>query len=355
MKTTSQADSDGQGRLAAAPSIRQVATLAQVSPATVSRVLNGSSTVRAEHRGRVLDAVARLDYRPNRLARNLRLQTAETIGVVVPDIANPHFSEAVRVFEDAAFRAGYRVLLCNTDETLEKQLAYLEVLADERVLGVIVSPADSRGTGLEPLLDRGVPVVAFDRMVTDPRADSVICDNMDATRRATEHLLWLGHERIAYVGGRPDVETGAERLDGYVAAMRAAKRTPFAVNGGFRTEIAEREVATLLSVQPRPTALVIANNLMAVGALRAIRRAGLAIPGDVALVSVDDPVWAELVDPPLTVVAQPVRKMAEAAIELLLERIERRRTEPVRLILPLDLRIRASCGMRSTPAEERNA
>jgi DNA-binding LacI/PurR family transcriptional regulator len=350
--TSDKGDGGRTRHAVSTPSIRHVAELAQVSPATVSRVLNGSLTVREEHRRRVLDAVAKIDYRPNRLARNLRLQQAETIGVVVPDIENPHFSEAVRVFEDAAFRAGYRVLLCNTDETVEKQRAYLQVLAGERVLGVIVAPADRRGTGLGPLLDLGIPVVAFDRMVADDRTDVVICDNTDATRKATEHLIWLGHRRVAYVGGRQDVETGAERLEGYTDAMRAAGLTPFAVNGGFRREIAEQEAKALLELEQRPTALVVANNLMAIGVLRAVKSAGLRIPEDVAVVAVDDPPWAELVDPPLTVVAQPVRKMADTAIELLLERVERRRTEPTRIVLPLDLRIRASCGMRSR--DERN-
>lgn len=349
MKTnsaTTPLDSNG------APTIRDVAALAQVSPATVSRVLNGATNVREEHRRRVLDAVTRSGYRPNRLARNLRKQQAETIGVLVPDIENPHFSESVRVFEDAAFRAGYRVLLCNTDETLEKQRAYVKVLADERVLGVIATPADSTGAGLEPLFDLEIPVVAFDRLVSDERADAVLCDNTAATRQATEHLVWLGHERVAFVGGRPDVETGAERLHGYVSAMRAAGLTPFSVNGDFRTARAEEEVAALLAHDLRPTALVVANNLMAVGALRAIRAAGLRIPDDVAVVAVDDPPWAALVDPPLTVVAQPVRRMAETAIRLLLERIERVRDEPVRTVLPLDLRIRASCGMRPPTSEE---
>jgi LacI family transcriptional regulator len=326
--------------------MRQVAELARVSPATVSRVLNGSARVREEHRGRVLKAVSEIDYRPNRLARNLRLQQAATIGVLVPDIENPHFSETVRIVEDATFRAGYRVLLCNTDETLAKQQAYAQVLADERVVGVIVASADSRGTGLKPLFDLGIAVVAFDRIVSDERADAVSCDNIGATRTATEHLIWLGHERIAYVAGRPDVETGAERLEGYMRAMRAARLTPFAVNGNFRTEIAEREVTALLETAVLPTALVVGNNLMALGALRAIRQAGLSIPGEIAVVAVDDPVWAALIDPPLSVVAQPVTNMAETAIELLLERIERRRSEPVRITLPFDFRIRESCGMR---------
>jgi DNA-binding LacI/PurR family transcriptional regulator len=328
------------------PTINAVAELAGVSVATVSRVLNGSDRVRPEHRARVLDAIARCGYRPNRLARNLRRQQAETIGVLVPDIENPHFSESVRVFEDAAYSDGYRLLLCNTDETPSKQGAYARVLADERVLGVIAAPADSSGEGLEPLFDLGIPVVAFDRLIADARADTVRCDGVALTRQATEHLIWLGHERIAYVGGRPDVATGAERLAGYTAAMRAAGHTPFGVNGSFRTEIAEREVETLLRLDERPRALVVGNNLMALGALRAIRAAGLRIPADVALVAVDDPPWAELVDPPLTVVAQPTRQLAATAIALLLERVSDRRSEPKHVVLPVDLRIRASCGMR---------
>lgn len=329
-----------------APSIREVARVAQVSPATVSRVLNGVQTVGEDYRRRVHDAVASTEYRRNRLARNLRRQRAEMIGVVVSDIENPHFSEAVRVIEDAAFRAGYRVLLCNTDETPAKQGAYLEMLADERVLAAIVSPADRTGTGVEALLDLGIPVVCFDRMVDDARADAVVCDNVEGLRRATEHLLWLGHERIAYLGGRLDVETGAKRLEGYTAAMRAAGLIPFALNGGFRADAAEQAMDQLLATGTPPTALLVANNLMTLGALRAIRRLGLAVPADLALVAVDDPPWAELIDPPLTTVAQPVRALAGAAMTLALERIEGRRTEVRRIVMPLELRIRSSCGMQ---------
>lgn len=325
--------------------IRAVARSADVSPATVSRVLNGSTRVSEDSRRRVLEAVARMDYRPNRLARNLRKQQAEMIGVVVSDIENPHFSETVRVIEDEAFAAGYRVLLCNSDETPEKQRAYLEMLADERVLAAIVSPADGRGSGVDALLTHDIPVVAFDRELADPGADAVVVDNVDGLRRLTEHLIWLGHERIAYVGGRPDVETGQERLEGYTAAMRAAGLTPFALDGGFRTEAAEHAVDDLLALDPRPSALVVANNLMTIGALRSIRRNGLRVPEDLALAAVDDPAWAELVDPPLTTLAQPVRRMAQTAMELVLERIAGRR-EPRRIVLPMELRVRSSCGMR---------
>lgn len=331
--------------------IRDVARLAAVSPATVSRVLNGSGTVNGELRRRVLVAATQLDYRPNRLARNLRRQKAEMIGIVVSDIENPHFSESVRVVEDAAYKAGYRLLLCNTDETPAKQREYLELLAAERVVAALLSPADRAGAGVEALLDIDIPVVCFDRMVEDPRADAVICDNVEGLRRATEHLIWLGHERIAYLGGRLDVETGTERLEGYTLAMRAANLTPFALDGGFRTDLAEIAAARLLSTDPRPTALIVANNLMTIGALRAIRAAGLSIPGDVALVAVDDPPWAELIDPPLTTLAQPVRALAETAMRLVLERVEGHRVEATRIVMPFELRVRESCGMGSRTGE----
>src|SRR3954451_16941778 len=187
MKKPNSASEGRKEARAGSASIREVAKLAHVSPAIVSRVLNGSQSVAESSRKRVLDAVASVGYRPNRMARNLRRQQVEMICVVVSDIENPHFSETVRVVEDEAYRAGYRVLLCNSDETLEKQRAYLEMLADERVGGVILSPADRLGSGVEALLGLGIPVVAYDRMLDDERMDSVVVDNADGVRRATEH------------------------------------------------------------------------------------------------------------------------------------------------------------------------
>lgn len=327
--------------------MRQVAERAGVSPATVSRVLNGAPPVRDIYRSRVLAAVAELDYRPNRLARNLRRQKVDMIGVVVSDIENPHFSEAVRAVEDAAYRRGYRLLLCNTDETPAKQRTYLQMLAEERVLGVIVSPSDPDGAEVSELLDLGIPVVAFDRTVTDDRADAVVADNVGGVRTATEHLLAAGHRRVGFIAGLSEVETGAERLEGYTAAMDAAGLELIVAPGRFRIETGREATLALLARGTRPTALVACNNLCAIGALRALRETGLAVPRDVALVAVDDPFWAELVDPPLTTVAQPVRAMADEAMSLLLERIEGHRREPRRVVFPLELRRRRSCGTSS--------
>jgi LacI family transcriptional regulator len=322
--------------------IAEVARHASVSPATVSRVLNGDLRVNEELRRRVLDSVAALDYRPNRLARNLRKRSTQTIGVVVPDIENPHFGEMVRAVEDTAYARGYRVLVCNTDETPEKQHGYLLELADERVRGVVLSPSDPRDEAIAALVDSGIAVTAFDRQVADPRVDVVIADNVAGTRAATELVLAAGHTRVALIAGRQDVETGAERREGFELAMRAAGLEPRIADGGFRIEGGREAVAALLAEPEPPTALVVANNLMTVGALLATRAAGLTIPGDVALVGIDDPVWASLIDPPLTTVAQPVRRMAIDAMELLLERIAGGRSDPQRIVHPFELRRRSS-------------
>jgi LacI family transcriptional regulator len=328
--------------------LKDVAQLAGVSPATVSRVLSGAPSVTQAYRDRVLRAASELDYRPNRLASNLRRQKTETIGVVVSDIENPHFTEMVRSVESAAFQRGFRVILCNTDETMKKQQAYLEVLADEQVAGVILVPSDPAGEGIARLLSMGVPIVAFDRQVADPRADAVIIDNVGGGRSATEYLLDAGHERIGFVGGRADIQTGAERLAGYEIAMAERSLPPRSASGAFRIEGGLKATEELLSADETPiTAIVVANNLMTIGALRALRARALRVPDDVSLVAIDDPFWAELVDPPLTTLAQPIQQMAESAATLLFNRIEGDRgTQTNCLVYAFELRARGSCGVR---------
>ncbi len=251
--------------------IVDVARRAQVSPATVSRVFNGSRGVKALHRERVLRAIDELDYRPNLLARNLRRQKAGMIGVLVSDIENPHFTAMVRAVEDATYRRGYRVLLCNTDESADKQRAYLEMLAAERALGVILAPSDPAGQEIATLLDLGIPVVAFDRPVDDPRADAVVADNRDAGRRATDYLRAAGHARIGFIGDA-GVATCVARQAGYEEVLRAAN-LPLRIADG-RSRIAGGAAAVEELVRDEePTALVVANNLMTIGALRVLRAA----------------------------------------------------------------------------------
>jgi LacI family transcriptional regulator len=331
-------------RIAGEVSMRDVALHAGVSVATVSRVLNASPTVRPEARDRVNAAIAELGYRPNRLARNLRRQTAEMIGIVVSDIENPHFTAMVRAVEDAAFGKGYRLLLCNSDEQPDKQRAYLEMLAGERVSGVILSPTDPGGTEIGELLDLGIPVVAFDRHVDDPRADAVVTDGEGATSLAVEHLLAAGHERIGLIAGPASVETSRARRGGYEAAMHVHHLEPLIADGRYRIEGGRAATLELLAEHDDITALVIANNLMAIGTLKALASAGRRVPEDIAIVAIDDPFWAELVQPPLTVLAQPVRAMADAAVSLLLDRVTGKRQTPHQEVFKFELRVRGSSG-----------
>ncbi len=324
--------------------IREVAERAGVSPATVSRALNGDPRITEKTRAKVLVAARELDYRPNLIARSLRRQETAKIGVVVSDIENPHFTHAVRAIEDHAFPRGYQVLLCNTDETPAKQHEYLEMLASERVLGVVLVPADPDDTSIRALLDLGIPVVAFDRVVRDDRADAVFVDNIDGARRATAHLLRLGRRTVAFVGGLSAIQTGADRQRGYEQAVAAAGYAPMLAFGAFRTEQAAQATRQLLTDHPDVDAIVAANNLMTIGVLRALHETGRIVPDDVALVGIDDPVWAEMIDPPLTTLAQPVRRMATAAAELLLERVKRERVQARHMVFQFELIVRASCG-----------
>lgn len=320
-----------------------VAERAGVSVATVSRVMSGHLSVTPAYRARVDAAIQELgSYRPNRLARNLRKQQTEMIGVVVSDIENPHFAEMIHAAESEAYRYGYRVLLCNTDESREKQASYLQILADERPLGVLLAPCDPAGAEIGQLLDLGIAVVAFDRPVLDRRVSSVLADNVAAARLAVDHLVESGHRRIAFVGTSPAVDTGATRLAGYRAAMSDAGLEARWTNGGFRIDTGELATNGLLDRWPDTDAIVAGNNMMAVGAIRALRQRGIAIPDDIGFVSFDDPSWAELVDPPLTTLAQPVRAMVAAAVRLLIDGIERRRRQPQRLVFGLELMIRKS-------------
>jgi LacI family transcriptional regulator len=336
-------DSDSPAERSGPPRITDVASLAAVSVATVSRVLNGDPRVDRDMRDRVMVAASRLGYRPNRLARNLRRQQLDVIGIVVPDIENPHFAELVRVVEVIALDLGHRVLVCNTDEDGDRQAACLQMLADERVSGIVLSPSDPCGS-IDQLRDLDIPVVAVDRALRQGVTDAVVADNIPAVRAATKRLIDAGHQNIAFVGGRSEVETGSDRQQGYLSAMQDASLPPLLADGGFRRDVAEAAVARLLTAAEPASALVVANNLMALGAIRAIRAAGLRIPDDIAVIAVDNPPWAELLDPPLTVLAQPIRAMATRAVELLVRRLGGDDSPPIRDVHALELIIRRSCG-----------
>ncbi|WUF51811.1 LacI family transcriptional regulator [Streptomyces sp. NBC_00483] len=329
--------------------IYDVAREAGVSPATVSRVFNGGR-VTAERAATVRAAAALLGFAPNRVARSLRMQRASVIGLIIPDIGNPFFTALARGVEDAAQETNLSVVLCNTDEDVDKEHRYLEVAAAEQMAGVIVAAASRHRTDLSALVDRGTPVVAVDRRPRGASVDAVMMDNRHGGEEATEHLLARGYRRIACIAGPDGASTSDERLAGYRAVLRdhlgdtgqpAEPPPEYVVHGDFRVDGGRAAMERLLALPEPPDAVFVANNLMTVGALAALREAGLEPPGT-GLLSFGDVPWPELVTPSLSSVQLPSYELGFAAAQLLQERIAGTAKPLQTVVLRTSLQVRES-------------
>ncbi|GAA0532814.1 substrate-binding domain-containing protein [Rhizomicrobium palustre] len=319
--------------------IKDVARAAGVSPATVSRALSGGP-VSAELRKKVEKAVKAIGYRPNLSARRLRSQNTKTIGLVVADIRNPFFTAVSRVVEDMAYAQGMRVVLCNTDENPEREAFYLRSMQEERVTGLILAPTETTLHKLEkdPLLE--VPVVMVDRYLASSRYDAVALDNVQAARVLVEHLIASGKKRIAGLFGNSS-RTGQERYQGYAEAVTKAG---LPVLGQFirpYTSDAESALRQLWASE-KPDAIIASNSLTAGGILRAVKALKLRIPEDLAVAAFDNEPWASLVEPGLTVIAQPVDDIGHAAMQLLSDRIQNPGLQPRTVMLGGELIVRGS-------------
>jgi LacI family transcriptional regulator len=337
------------------PTMKDVATLAGVSTATVSRALAvGGSGVSLDTRERVLDAVKELDYHPNHLPRNLRRRSSRIFGLVISDIGNPFFTAIARGCEDTAHMHGYRLVLANTDEDAEREASALEVMAAERAGGVMLASTDQATDPIRRLLAVGIPLVALDRRIHGLHVDTVTVDNEAASYDAICHLIALGHARIAMVGGPDTVSTVRERADGYLRALRShrldlgdelLRRGDLRESGGYRITV------ELLSLPAPPTAIFSANNLTTVGVLKALRERGVRVPSDLSLIGFDDLSTGELLDPPLTAVVQPAYQLGARAAELLLRRVENPEAPVQEIVLSAKLTVRGSTGPPPGPEE----
>jgi LacI family transcriptional regulator len=304
--------------------IREVASRAGVSPTTVSHVINNTRFVSADARQRVLDAMSELNYRPNVLARSLRRGETHTLGLILPDSANPFFAEIARAIEDVAFSAGYSVIIGNSENQLSKEQIYVEVLVNKQVDGLIFVTTGDQSSSLESLVRDGLPVVVVDRRLSGLQVDTVLTDNLQGGLSATRYLLELGHRRIACVTGPSNLTPSAERVIGYRRALEEYGVSPdenLILRGNFHPDSGYRATLELLRCQPPPTAIFVCNDMMAIGALRALGEAGLRVPEHCSLVGFDDIELASYVIPPLTTIGQDKTALAEAAVTLLLERI----------------------------------
>ena len=328
--------------------IIDVARLAGVSTTTVSHFINGTRYVSDDLRARVEKAIAELGYRPNSLARGLRKGESKTIGLIVPDNSNPFFAEILRSIENIGYSNGYSVILCNSDGDIEKEIAYTELLFAKQVDGIIFITTNNSCEHLQQLTDNGIPIIVIDRDVPLKGTDVLLVDNFQGGYEATRYLIGLGHRRIACITGPSLLTPSAERVNGYKQALAQAgiaENPDWIVAGDFQFQGGESGIEKLMQLENRPTAVFACNDLMALGVLRGLRKTRLAIPADLSLVGFDDIPLASVVSPALTTIAQPILKISELAIELLINRIQNKSSEfeEKHIVLPTQIVIRESC------------
>ncbi|MCC9069710.1 LacI family DNA-binding transcriptional regulator [Arthrobacter cryoconiti] len=335
---------------ASAPTISEVAKAAGVGRATAARTLGGYGSVGAETRNKVEAAALRLGYQTNELARSMSTGETKTLGVVVADIGNPFFAGVVRGISDYCENRGYNIVVLSTDENVAKERSAVELLRNKRVDGLIVASAAIKAQSADHIsaaVKRGTPVVLVDRAIRGLDFDTVLIDNRDAARLAVAHLISHGHRRIGFVWGpetaSPPVSVSellaaaenalwsdGERLQGYLAALFESGiefDADLVTTTPKNREDAERGVARMLALPCRPTALFATEADATIGALNAIRRAGLGYPRDISLIGFDDNPWAGVIDPPLTMVSQPMLELGQRAAEQLINRIDGNRAE----------------------------
>lgn len=328
--------------------IKDVANFANVSTATVSRVLNKTGFVSPELEQRVLDAVEKLSYQPNIIARHLRRNESPTIGSIIPDSRNPFFAEIMKGVEDTCFAEGYAVVLCNTEEQPDRAISYLNTLHQRRAAGlIVVTPGRITGQ-LQKLLDSGYPIVVVDRPLSALETDSVVADNYTGARQAIQYLVELGHRRIGFIVGEQYLETIRSRWTGVEDALRTAG-IPLAEHliydqGDFLPQSGYAGAEVLLHQSDPPTAIFAFNDLMAFGALRYAQMHGWEIPRQLSVIGFDDILISSYTMPSLSTIAQPKYELGQRAAEILLHRLQKSE-EPVQtIVLPTRLIVRESTG-----------
>lgn len=306
------------------PTMREVAARAGVSVATVSRALAGSSRVTPDVRERVRVAADELGYVASRLPANLRSKGVRILALVVGNVRNTYFPELIDGCVEAAHEAGYPLIFGDSNEDPERESEILRQLAIERVAGVAIASADGRSNGLDRLLDLGIPVVAVDRRLPRLSLDTVTVDSERAVYDAMQHLIGLGHTRIGLMAGPANLSTLAEREQGYCRGLYEAglpSDPALIVRGDLRQETAHLLAPQLMRLDRPPTAIITTNDLSTIGTLHALRELGVRVPDDVSVIGFDDIVGADLFDPPLSAICQPIFDIGQRAIELLVRRV----------------------------------
>ena len=304
--------------------INDVAKRAGVSITTVSYVITGKRYVSDDLKERVRQAMKETGYRPNNLARSLRVGRTDTIGLIIPDSSNLFFAEVSRNIEDNGFKNGYAVFLCNSDDQVDKQTEYLEVLISKQVDGIIFTSVSNNRPNLDKLIDANIPFVIVDREEVEGIADVVLVDNYSGGFKAVQHLIDIGHRKIGCISGPSQSNPSAERQKAYLHCLRENRcefTEGYIQSGDFRYKSGEVAMDKLLSLNNPPTAVFVCNDMMAIGAFRSIQNHGLKIPEDISIVGFDNIPIGEAISPALTTVAQPIKEIAEKSMSILYKRM----------------------------------
>ena len=334
----------------------EIAQKTGFSVSTVSRVLHDQSNkykISDKTKHTIRKTAAALGYRPNNLARGLRLKQTHEIGIVVPDISNPFFATLVKSMAGELRKSGYSIIVCDSDENTAIEQESIQLLLDKRVDGLIVAAVGLENSHLKKFEKNRIAFVSIDRCPADLSVDMVSVDNVRGAYLAVQYLIKEGHQRIAFIQGLPGTHVNKERLRGYTQALTEAAigvEEKFVVGDDFRTYNGYLETKLLLKLDDPPTAIFTASDLIALGALEALKEDGRRIPHDIALVTFDDPSFATYLSPALTAVAQPVEKMGEMAVKLLLRRMQTPLGEPRSILLEPHLVIRDSVTRISPPS-----
>lgn len=314
--------------------MREVAKLAGVSVATVSRVLNQNGYVNQETEKRVREAIQQLNYKPNEVARSLYKKSSRTIGLIVPDISNPFFPELVRAVEDVMNIYDYTVILCNSDEKGEKEKEYIEILKQRYVDGLILTTNQLTS---EELSDINVPVVVLDRPL-DHTFPSVVANNYEGARMATRHLYEQGCRKIAHIQGPLHVVNAVERFQGYQDEMKELGLWDSSLVFTGNYQLKEAKEVTLQALMTKKIDGIFAgNDVMAAGALKAAQQVGMQVPNDIAIIGYDNIPLAEMTTPELTTISQPIYDMGAIAARLLVKKIEGKPIDRLHHVLPVKL------------------
>ena len=325
--------------------IKDVAERAGVSTATVSHVINKTRYVSAEITSKVEKAMEELSYIPNLMAKSLKVNRSNVVGLIVPDISNFFFTEIASVIENTLHKKGYNLVLCNTNENLQLEKEHISFIQSYKSCGMIIAPTTKSFDYASLLQEKDFPVVFFDRRLDHPIGDSVTVDTYTLTKKAVSHMISQGHRRIAFIGGHQGLSTTEDRIEGYKAAL-ADGGIPFdpalVEVGNAKLDVAY-DICSRVIAKQNVSAVFVASSLMSVGVMKYLVDNKFSIPEQIAVIGFDDYVWNEVTYPPMTTIKQPTTAMGETAARLAVERIENRSLKHRNIILDGEIVFRQSC------------